>query len=172
MWPVCKMWWHSSIGFVISVWEMGGGLGNKRRHRFKQRSTEIIPLLFMYLKPLAWEAESGICCLPMCLSLSHLYVVEGLWTENLPPAHLSLRYWQIYYDKKWPKVDDFEWSLFLGCVCARACVFLSFICIQCKGLGIEPMFSNMQASSHHWGPPPAPAPGVVSFMEAHQGVLV
>lgn len=92
----------------------------------------------MYLKPLAWEAEDDIFCLPMCLSFSHLYVVEGLWTENLPPADLSLRYWQIYYDKKWPKVDGFEWSLVLVCVCM--CVFLSFIYLfyNARGWGKNP----------------------------------
>lgn len=59
--------------------------------------------------------KNDISHLPMCLSLGHLYVVEGLWTENLPPADLSLRCWQIYYDKKWPRVDDDSEWLFLVC---------------------------------------------------------
>lgn len=45
------------LGLLFLFGRWGGGLGNERLHRFKQRSTEIIPSLFMYLKPLAWEAE-------------------------------------------------------------------------------------------------------------------
>lgn len=135
------------LSFLFGRW--GGGLGNKRLHRFKQRSTEIVPSLFMYLKPLAWEAEKWHLLSTNALVPQSSLCFWRIVSRQFTPADLSLRYWQIYYDKKWPRVDGFEWSLFFVCLFC----FIFYMQRASRGGGVEPRSLTMQASSHPWVPP-------------------